>query len=106
MLRPGGTQRDGSFSPGTNPHYDSRSPSPGRPLQPYAHPDEAHSRSNLHLQMPTASHDRLAMQPTYSVENIPQSQGHNQQYEQQASTGAAGDMGYGRNDYIVSPEEH
>ena len=56
--------------------------------------------------MPTASHDRLAMQPTYSVENIPQSQGHNQRYEQQAPAGAGGDMGYGRNDYIVSPEEH
>jgi chitin synthase len=52
-----------------------------------------------------ASTDRLAMQPTYSVENIPQSHGHNQQYEQQMG-GAGGDMGFGRNDYIVSPEEH
>ncbi|KIX94963.1 chitin synthase 2 [Fonsecaea multimorphosa CBS 102226] len=104
--RIGDPQRDGPYSPAINPHYDSRSPSPGRPLQPYAHPDEAHSRQQLHLQMPTASNDRLAMQPTYSVENIPHSHGHNQQYEQQLPGGPGGDIGYGRNDYIVSPEEH
>jgi chitin synthase len=46
------------------------------------------------------------MQPTYSVENIPQSRGRNQQYEQQMAAGAGGDVGYGRNDYIVSPEDH
>ncbi|KIW68825.1 chitin synthase 2 [Phialophora macrospora] len=102
----GGPQRDGAYSPGQRPQYDSRSPSPGRPLQPYAHPDEAYSRQDLHLQMPAASTDRLAMQPTYSVENIPQSHGRNQQYEQQMSTGIGGDVGYGRNDYIVSPEDH
>ncbi|OQV10046.1 hypothetical protein CLAIMM_14099 isoform 2 [Cladophialophora immunda] len=104
--RIGDPQRDGPYSPAVNPHYDSRSPSPGRPLQPYSHPDEAHSRQQLHLQMPTASNDRLAMQPTYSVENIPHSHGHNQQYEQQLPLGPGEDMGYGRNDYIVSPEEH
>ncbi|EXJ60375.1 chitin synthase 2 [Cladophialophora yegresii CBS 114405] len=102
----GGPPRDGAYSPGQHPHYDSRSPSPGRPLQPYVHPDEAFSRQNLPLQMPAASTDRLAMQPTYSVENIPQSHGHNQQYEHQISNGAGGDVGYGRNDYIVSPEDH
>ncbi|ETI24792.1 chitin synthase 2 [Cladophialophora carrionii CBS 160.54] len=102
----GGPQRDGAYSPGQHPQYDSRSPSPGRPLQPYVHPDEAFSRQNLPLQMPGASTDRLAMQPTYSVENIPQSHGHNQQYEQQISNGPGGDIGYGRNDYIVSPEDH
>ncbi|KIW89623.1 chitin synthase 2 [Cladophialophora bantiana CBS 173.52] len=104
--RIGDPQRDGPYSPAMNPHYDSRSPSPGRPLQPYTHPDEAHSRQQLHLQMPTASNDRLAMQPTYSVENIPHSHGHNQQYEQQLPVGPGGDIGYGRNDYVVSPEEH
>ncbi|KAJ9637968.1 Chitin synthase, class 2 [Knufia peltigerae] len=104
--RLGSPQRDGPYSPSANPQYDSRSPSPGRPLQAYTHPEESYSRQlqPLHLQMPTASNDRLAMQPTYSVENIHNSQGHNQQYEQQYP--AAGDMGYGRNEYIVSPEEH
>ncbi|KAL6252333.1 Chitin synthase, class 2 [Rhinocladiella similis] len=104
--RLGSPQRDGPYSPSANPQYDSRSPSPGRPLQPYAHPEESYSRQlqPLHLQMPTASNDRLAMQPTYSVENINNSQGHNRQYEQQYP--AAGDMGYGRNEYIVSPEDH
>ncbi|KIW11541.1 chitin synthase 2 [Exophiala spinifera] len=104
--RLGSPQRDGPYSPSANPQYDSRSPSPGRPLQPYAHPEESYSRQlqPLHLQMPTASNDRLAIQPTYSVENVHNSHGHNQQYDQQYP--AAGDMGYGRNDYIVSPEEH
>jgi chitin synthase len=69
------------------------------------HPEESFTRQQpLHLQMPTASTDRLAMQPTYSVENIHNSQGYNQQYEEQLSAG--GDMGYGRNDYVVSPEDH
>ncbi|KIX00606.1 chitin synthase 2 [Rhinocladiella mackenziei CBS 650.93] len=102
--RLGSPQRDGPYSPPANPQYDSRSPSPGRPLQPYTHPEESYTRQALHLQMPTASSDRLAMQPTYSVENIHNSHGHNQQYEQQPSAG--GDMSYGRSDYIVSPEEH
>ncbi|KAJ9499347.1 Chitin synthase, class 2 [Exophiala xenobiotica] len=103
--RLGSPHREGPYSPSANPHYDSRSPSPGRPLQPYAHPDESFTRQQpLHLQMPTASHDRLAMQPTYSVENINNSQGHNRQYEQQYPAG--GDMGYARNDYVVSPEDH
>ncbi|KEF62728.1 chitin synthase 2 [Exophiala aquamarina CBS 119918] len=95
--RLGSPNRDGR-------QYDSRSPSPAHPLQPYAHPDESFSRQHLHLQMPLASNDRLAMQPTYSVENIHNSHGHNTAYEQQA--GQPGDQGYGRNDYIVSPEDH
>ncbi|EXJ94861.1 chitin synthase 2 [Capronia coronata CBS 617.96] len=67
-------------------------------------PDEAYARQPLHLPMPTASDDRLAMQPTYSVENVNNSQAYGQQYEQQLPAG--GDVGYGRSDYIVSPEEH
>nr|P30601.2 RecName: Full=Chitin synthase 2; AltName: Full=Chitin-UDP acetyl-glucosaminyl transferase 2; AltName: Full=Class-I chitin synthase 2 [Exophiala dermatitidis]AAC34496.1 chitin synthase 2 [Exophiala dermatitidis] len=103
--RLGSPQRDGPYSPSAQPQYDSRSPSPGRPLQPYIHPDEAYARQQpLHLQMPTASDDRLAMQPTYSVENVHNPQAYGQQYGQHLPD--SGDMGYGRNDYIVSPEEH
>ncbi|KAK5311907.1 hypothetical protein LTR93_011547 [Exophiala xenobiotica] len=69
-----------------------------RPLQ------EPLPRQQMHLQIPTASNDRLAMQPTYSVENIHNSQGHNQEDEQQFPPG--GDMGYERDEYIVSPEDH
>ncbi|RVX75336.1 Chitin synthase 2 [Exophiala mesophila] len=98
--RLGTPTRDGQFP-------ESRSPSPGRPLQPYSNLDQAYSRQNLQLQLPLASQDRLAMQPTYSVENIHNSHGHNTQYEQhQGQMPTAGDISYGRNDYIVSPEDH
>lgn len=47
------------------------------------------------------------MQPTYSVENVHSSHGHNTQYEQQQSQmPTAGDISYGRNEYVVSPEDH
>ena len=53
--------------------------------------------------MPMASTDRLAMQPTYSVENIHQSYGHNAQYDLQHPLQS---QGHGGNDYAISPEAH
>jgi chitin synthase len=50
-----------------------------------------------------ASNDRLAMQPTYSVENIHESYGHNQQYDMQHPVQ---NQGYGGHDYAISPEAH
>lgn len=57
-----------------NPNYDNRSPSPGRPLQGYQLDDAPYmsqedrvpegSLQPLQLQMPMASSDRLAVQPT------------------------------------------
>jgi chitin synthase len=50
-----------------------------------------------------ASQDRLAMQPTYSVENVHNSYQYNQQYEQQYNQqGYGGAQGGG--DYAVSPQ--
>jgi chitin synthase len=49
---------DGSLSPAMNPLYPSnRTPSPGRPLQPYQHETEFRP-----LQMPST--DQLLDQPT------------------------------------------
>ncbi len=49
-----------------------------------------------------ASSDRLALQPSYSVENIHNSQGHNERYDQQYPQHG----GYGGRDYAISPEAH
>ena len=60
------------------------------------------------MQMPTAPAglgDRLAAQPTYSVENIDNSFHHNEQYEAQHPL-SAHDYAYGHGDYAISPEEH
>ncbi|RMZ88731.1 hypothetical protein DV736_g4044, partial [Chaetothyriales sp. CBS 134916] len=63
-------QREGRYSPGTQPLYDNRSPSPVRPLPASYEADYApQQHTALHLEMPMASSDRLAMQPSYSVDN-------------------------------------
>ena len=81
--------------------YDNRSPSPGQPLQPYE--QNYPPPQNLQLQMPMASSDRLAMQPSYSVENVHNSYGANEQYDQ----GHQQLQPYqGGGDYAISPEAH
>jgi hypothetical protein len=60
----GSPQRDDYDSPTMNPHYDNRSPSPGRPLQGYQLDDAPYRPQGPPLQMPMASSDRLAVQPT------------------------------------------
>src|SRR5271155_5124046 len=101
--RLGSPQRDEYDSPSLHPQYDNRSPSPGRPLQPYQLEDAPYRPQPPHLLLPTRSGDRLAMQPTYSVENIHNSQGHNQSYEMQRQQQGSG---YASQDYVISPEEH
>ena len=54
---------------------------------------------------PGTAGDRLAAQPTYSVENITSSQGHNRNYERQYSA-PGHDYNYSSNDYALSPEDH
>lgn len=54
---------------------------------------------------PAGSGDRLAPQPTYSVENIDNSYHHNEQYEQHNPV-SAHDYGYASHDYAISPEDH
>ena len=54
---------------------------------------------------PAGLGDRLAPQPTYSVENIDSSYNHNEQYEQHHPV-STHDYAYGSNDYAISPEDH
>lgn len=49
-----------------------------------------------------ASSDRLAMQPTYSVENIGNSYGHNDRYDESHRP----PINYSSGDYAISPEDH
>ncbi|KKA19477.1 Chitin synthase A, partial [Rasamsonia emersonii CBS 393.64] len=90
---------DDSHSPMMNPHQlHNRTPSPGRPLDnvhPYQHET---SYEPPHLQMPSS--DRLAAQPTYSVEGITNSFGHNEAYEQHHQPT------YPNYEYSIRPEDH
>ncbi|KAI2259504.1 hypothetical protein LOZ05_006620, partial [Ophidiomyces ophidiicola] len=74
--------------------------SPARPLQSYQLEDGPYQQYG-HLQMPST--DRLMVQPTYSVENMQHSFGHNEAYEQnhpyRPSPGPP-------RDYTLSPESH
>ncbi|KAK5105406.1 Chitin synthase, class 2 [Lithohypha guttulata] len=52
--------------------------------------------------MPMASSDRLAAQPTYSVENMHNTYGHNEQYDARQRPL----NNYSSGDYAIDPEEH
>ncbi|KAI9861575.1 MAG: Chitin synthase, class 1 [Trichoglossum hirsutum] len=67
-----------------------RSPSPGQPLRGYGR-----------LEIPMGPGDQLAAQPTYSVENIPNSFAHNDRYEASPSQR----FGYEEHQYPISPED-
>ncbi|PWY96550.1 hypothetical protein BO94DRAFT_481434 [Aspergillus sclerotioniger CBS 115572] len=87
-----------SHSPIMNPHHlDARSPSPGRPLHTYQLSDNPYMPQE-HLEMPSS--DRLAEQPTYSVERLPNSYGHNELYEEHQP------QVYPGYEYSVEPEAH
>ncbi|KAK2759880.1 Chitin synthase, class 1 [Arachnomyces sp. PD_36] len=94
---------DGRRSPMMNPHSYNRSPSPGRPLQGYQMEDTHYGGRPGHLEMPSS--DRLAEQPTYSVENLGNSYGHNEAYEHEHRLGV-NPRDYPPRDYAVSPEQH
>ncbi|PYH69889.1 chitin synthase class I [Aspergillus vadensis CBS 113365] len=81
-----------------NPHHlDARSPSPGRPLNAYQLSDNPYAPRE-HLEMPSS--DRLAEQPTYSVERLPNSYGHNELYEDHHP------HAYPGYEYSLDPEAH
>jgi len=91
-----------------DPRHHGRSPSPGQPLHGYQLEDGPYRPQQAPLQIPTGpagSGDRLAPQPTYSVENIDNSFHHNEHYEAQHPV-SSHDYNYGGNDYAISPEEH
>ncbi|KAJ5613772.1 hypothetical protein N7528_007426 [Penicillium herquei] len=94
-LDPFGDEQHALNPPNQNAY--SRTPSPGRPLDTYQLQDNPYAPTG-HLPMPSS--DRLADQPTYSVENIPHSYGHQEPYEDHAQ------QPYGYNDYSVDPEAH
>ncbi|CAL5866318.1 chitin synthase I [Penicillium psychrofluorescens] len=88
---------DQNRSPMMNPHHpNARTPSPGRPLEAYQLSDNPYGHSG-HLPMPST--DRLAEQPTYSVENIHGSYGHNEMYEAHGGH-------YPGYEYAVDPNAH
>ncbi|KAK3173238.1 hypothetical protein OEA41_006567 [Lepraria neglecta] len=99
---------EGYHTPPMGPHHPGRSPSPGQPLQGYQLQDGPYRPQQAPLQIPmgpAGSGDRLAPQPTYSVENIDNSYHHNEQYEQHNPV-SAHDYGYASHDYAISPEDH
>ena len=91
-----------------DPHHHGRSPSPGQPLHGYQLEDGPYRPQQAPLQIPmgpAGSGDRLAPQPTYSVQNIDNSFHHNEHFEAQHPV-SSHDYAYGGNDYAISPEDH
>ncbi|KAI9699808.1 MAG: Chitin synthase, class 1 [Candelina mexicana] len=97
------------------PSAVGRTPSPGHPLQGYQLEDTAYHSARPPpvplggpLEIPTGPgtpSDRLQAQPTYSVENINNSYGHNQQYESRHPVSQQ-DYNYASHDYAISPQDH
>ena len=81
-----------------HPHHTGRTPSPGHPLAGYQLEDGPYLQPPHIPGGPAASIDRLAAQPTYSVEGMHNSYGHAESYD-------ALHQGYS-NDYTLNPEEH
>ena len=91
-----------------SPTRTGRSPSPGHPRHGYQLEDGPYRPQQAPLQIPMGppgAGDRLAAQPTYSIENMDNSHHHNHAYEAQHPS-AGMDYGYGGQDYALSPEEH
>lgn len=91
-----------------SPPHAGRTPSPGHPLHGYQLEDGPYRPQQAPLQIPdgpVGAGDRLAAQPTYSVENIQNSYHHNEEYElHHPATNP--ERGYGGRDYALSPEAH
>ncbi|KAI9735801.1 MAG: Chitin synthase, class 1 [Cirrosporium novae-zelandiae] len=83
-----------------------RQTSPGVPLRGYQLEDEPFRPPQPPLQMPMASSDRLASQPTYSIENMSNTFGHNSTYEANHPISPHDYQQYASHDYAISPEEH
>ncbi|KAK0108309.1 Chitin synthase, class 1 [Cadophora gregata] len=109
-------QQDDYYNMNNLPN-SGRTPSPGHPLHqgyqledasPYGRPSgsPAPGRHNLEIPMGPGRQtpsDRLQAQPTYSVENIDNSYGHNEEYEQ--SYPLDPNHNY-RQDYSLNPQQH
>jgi len=90
-----------------NPHHPVRTPSPGQPLHGYQLEDGPYGDrpQQQPLQIPMGPGDRLAAQPTYSVENVENSYHHNEAYESHHPASRP-NYPYVSHDYAISPEEH
>ena len=93
-----------------DPRRTGRTPSPGQPLHGYQLEDGPYRPQQAPLQAPISydrltSSDTLVAQPTFSVENIHNSYGHNQTYETQHPAQGY-DYNYPANDYALSPQDH
>lgn len=91
-----------------SPPNAGRTPSPGHPLHGYQLEDGPYRPQQAPLQIPDGppgAGDRLAAQPTYSVENIQNSYHHNEEYELHHPAPNP-DHDYSGHDYALSPEEH
>ncbi|KAF8852159.1 chitin synthase 1 [Acephala macrosclerotiorum] len=109
---PGQGQQDDYYNMSNLP---GRTPSPGHPLHqgyqledasPYGRPGGSPSRHNLEIPMGPGRHtpsDQLQAQPTYSVENINNSYGHNEEYEQHYPLDP--NHNYSQ-DYAINPQQH
>ena len=103
-----GDEDDEFSSAAMDPRRTGRTPSPGQPLHGYQLEDGPYRQRQTHLEIPMGpamSGDALVPQPTYSVENINNSFGHNERYESHQQNQNTGYQ-YHNNDYIVSPEDH
>ncbi|KAM0798984.1 chitin synthase 2 [Usnea florida] len=86
-------------------HAAGRTPSPGQPFHGYQLEEGPYRPHQTPVQMQMGQGDRLAAQPTYSVQNIGNSYDHNEQYEAQNPV-SAHDYAYGGGEYAISPEDH
>ncbi|KAI9849926.1 MAG: Chitin synthase, class 1 [Sclerophora amabilis] len=105
-------------------HRARRAASPGHPFARYELEDPApYGRTDspgsaygpLEIPMgprgPGTPSDRLEAQPTYEVQNIDSSMGHNQAYEARHPISPPADYNhparsYSTNEYVISPEDH
>ncbi|KAI9805676.1 MAG: Chitin synthase, class 1 [Piccolia ochrophora] len=102
-------------NPNMDPQRQGGRASPGRPLQGYQLEDRSPHRPmaspplpHQRIEIPMGPSDRLEAQPTYSVENIHNSYGHNEDYEANHPARTPGAPGYDSysHDYAISPEDH
>lgn len=86
----------------------ARTPSPGHPLHGYQLEDGPYRPQQAPIQIPdgpAGAGDRLAAQPTYSVENIESSYHHNEEYELRHQP-TSPNYNYRGGEYAINPEEH
>lgn len=107
--RLGATGNDDSYDLGMDPRRPGRSPSPGHPMQSYQLEDRyGNAPAPLEIPMgpgagPGTPSDRLQMQPSYSVENIPYGPGdYHDDYPVQPHMGA----GRHGSAYSLDPQAH